>query len=474
MAFEGHSPSATEIASADVLPPGSTLLQGQYRITKFMNDGGFGITYLAQDSLDRDVVIKECFAQAFCRRQGAKVLARSRSTQGEWSDILRFFLNEARSLAKLSHPNIVRVHQVFEDNDTAYMALDYIRGEDLLQIIEDGRLKINPDHLVEITGRMVSALAYVHDQQILHCDVSPDNIILNQDGEPILIDFGAARKQSRDVEQKVSGLRVVKDGYSPHELYFAGGNRGPWSDLYSLGASLYHVIKGTTPVNSQSRLAAVVEQRPDPYEPLAGKIAGFPPGFLESIDRAMAAMPAARFQSAGEWLDVLNHPHEHEGTAVNFLRRALGKSETSEQEPEPAVIEPADIIHEPETPSALKGKDMAIEISELSEISGFIGACLVDSETGLMMASEGGGNFDLEAASAANTEVVRAKLKAINLLGLEDHIDDILISLGKQLHLIRPLEKSPSIFLYVALDKKAASLGMARVQVKKVEQSIKM
>ena len=112
------------------------------------------------------------------------------------------------------------------------------------------------------------------------------------------------------------------------------------------------------------------------------------------------------------------------------------------------------------------------DISGLTNIGGFIGACLVDSETGLMMASEGGAGFDLEAAGAANTEVVKAKLSAIDMLGLNDKIDDILITLGKQFHLIRPLEQSPTVFIYVALDKKSANLGMARVQVKKVEQTL--
>jgi hypothetical protein len=116
---------------------------------------------------------------------------------------------------------------------------------------------------------------------------------------------------------------------------------------------------------------------------------------------------------------------------------------------------------------------MAIDIKGLNDIAGFIGACLVDSETGLMMASEGGGgSFDLEGAAAANTEVVKAKLNAMKLLGLKDFIEDILITLGKQYHLIRPMEKSPSVFIYVALDRKAANLGMARVQVKNVEQAL--
>ncbi|MEL6573134.1 MAG: roadblock/LC7 domain-containing protein [Pseudomonadota bacterium] len=112
------------------------------------------------------------------------------------------------------------------------------------------------------------------------------------------------------------------------------------------------------------------------------------------------------------------------------------------------------------------------DISGLADIGGFIGACLVDSETGLMMASEGGGKFDLETAAAGNTEVVKAKLAAAEMLGLDDKIEDILITLGKQFHLIRPLEANPLIFLYVALDKKGANLGMARVQVKNVEKTL--
>ncbi|WP_254446661.1 roadblock/LC7 domain-containing protein [Ruegeria sp. HKCCD8929] len=119
-----------------------------------------------------------------------------------------------------------------------------------------------------------------------------------------------------------------------------------------------------------------------------------------------------------------------------------------------------------------KEKLMSTDISKLSEIKGIIGACLVDSDTGLMLASEGGGKLDLEAAGAANVEVVRAKLAAIETLGLNDSIEDILITLGKQYHLIRPLDKNPTIFIYAALDKKTANLGLARIQVKAVESGL--
>ena len=114
------------------------------------------------------------------------------------------------------------------------------------------------------------------------------------------------------------------------------------------------------------------------------------------------------------------------------------------------------------------------DITGLNDISGFIGACLVDTETGLMMASEGGENFDLETAGAANVEVVKAKMAAMKMLELDENIDDILITLGSQFHLIRPLADTPSVFLYAALDKKTANLGMARVQVKKVEKQLEL
>ncbi|MGB3314320.1 MAG: protein kinase, partial [Albidovulum sp.] len=292
----------------DELQPGTTLLHGQYTITRFLNNGGFGITYLAKDSLDREVVIKECFADAFCRRTNTIVSARSRAHQGELKSIIRHFIQEARSLSKLMHPNIVGVHQVFEDNDTAYMAIDFVDGKDLLEILEDPAAKLTPEQIVGITRKLLSAIGYVHEHGLLHRDISPDNILLTRQGEPILIDFGAARENAGDTGRKHSALRVVKDGYSPQEFYIAGSEQGPWSDLYALAASLYHAIKSEAPVNGQQRLAAIAEQRPDPYEPLTGAVEGYPAGFLEAVDKAMNTKPSMRIQSSTEWLALLDNP----------------------------------------------------------------------------------------------------------------------------------------------------------------------
>ena len=117
---------------------------------------------------------------------------------------------------------------------------------------------------------------------------------------------------------------------------------------------------------------------------------------------------------------------------------------------------------------------MSTDISATADIAGFMGSCLVDSDSGLMLASEGGGRIDMEAAAALNTQVVKAKLRTMEALGLEDRIEDILITMGSQLHMIRPLEKAPSVFLFVALDKKAANLGMARMQVKRIEGTLSL
>ena len=117
---------------------------------------------------------------------------------------------------------------------------------------------------------------------------------------------------------------------------------------------------------------------------------------------------------------------------------------------------------------------MTVNIPGIDAIEGFIGACLVDSDTGLMLASEGGGKIDLEAASALNAQVVRAKLAAIEALQLNDSIEDILITLGKQYHLIRPLAANPTVFIYTALDKKQANLGLARMKLKAIESHVSL
>lgn len=286
----------------DELAPGTSLLRGQYTIESFLNAGGFGVTYLARDSLDRIVVLKECYPSSMCCRTKEAVRARNRSAQREFDAVVRLFGQEARRLSTLRHPNIVGIHQVFEDNGTAYMALDFVRGRDLQEIIEDPKINLTPKHIRSLMKKLLSAVKYIHDNNVLHRDISPDNVLLQANGNPVLIDFGAAREEASRASRVLSQIHVVKDGYSPQEFYIAGAEQGPPSDLYSLAATMYHLIMGKPPPTSQERVSAIAAEKEDPYLPLINRVHGYDEHFLMAIDQCLAPMPRDRLQSADEWI----------------------------------------------------------------------------------------------------------------------------------------------------------------------------
>jgi len=316
---------------SEYLEPGTTLQNGQYTIVHFLNVGGFGITYLAKDSLDRDVVIKECYPGALCRREQSTVGVRSRAYENQFAKSINLFLREAQNLAKLRHPNIVGVHQVFQDNQTAYMALDYIEGFELLDYINDKKAKKNIPFIVSLVQKILKAIKYMHQNDILHRDISPDNILIGKDGAPILIDFGAARVEAINTNRVLSTLSVVKDGYSPQEFYLAGSHQNPSSDLYAFGASVYHYISSELPPNSQLRLAARAESKPDPYVPLSGRFDGYPRNFLAAIDKSLNLIPKERFQNATEWLDAIN---PDTNTTIDSLQTLRAVIRTDIDEPD--------------------------------------------------------------------------------------------------------------------------------------------
>ncbi len=301
-----NSAEEATFESYDDLASGTKLLHGQYTIEQFLNAGGFGVTYLAKDSLDRTVVIKECFPSSVCRRSATLVHARSRAFGRELDSIIKLFVGEARTLSRLNHPNIVGVHQVFEENGTAYMALDYVEGNDLITVIEEDELSVTPKQLQKMLVRLLSAAHTIHGVGILHRDISPDNILIDNEYRPVLIDFGAARESAVRKSRMLSAMRVVKDGYSPYEFYVADSKQGPYSDLYSLGATFYHVISGVIPPESQARLGAIASGTEDPCVPLVGRFPQYDPVFLASIDKAMSVLPQDRPQTAREWKEILD------------------------------------------------------------------------------------------------------------------------------------------------------------------------
>lgn len=292
-------------ARLNELPAGTLLLRNQYTIEKTLMEGGFGITYLARDSLDRQVVIKECFIDALCFRRGRSVKTRSVSQSQQFHSVIDNFLKEARRLAKLKHPNIVGVHQVFEENGTAYMAMDFIDGVDLLTLLETRPEKLSRRMLERALLDTLDALEYVHGLQILHRDISPDNIMLDSAGRLKLIDFGAARDNCMRKDRALSALLAVKDGYSPHEFYLDETEQKTSSDLYSVAATFYHLITGDAPPDSQKRIAAIASEKSDPYLPLIEQKLDHDYRFLETIDQCMSIAQHDRIPTAGKWMEVL-------------------------------------------------------------------------------------------------------------------------------------------------------------------------
>ena len=293
------------ISQGDELPPGATLCGGQYRIDSYLNAGGFGVTYLARDSLGRRVVIKECFPSAMCFRSNKTVCVRSQGNAVEFDAILELFEKEARALACLQHPYIVGVHQFFRDNGTAYMAMDFVEGRTLLDLIETDPDRLTPDVVKTLLTQTLQALSYIHRNDILHRDISPDNILIDDDNLPVLIDFGAAREDATRVSRVLSKLQTVKDGYSPQEFYLAGSEQTYASDLYALAATFYHVIIGQAPPNSQARMAAAARDAADPMPPQP-RIEGYDPTMIGAIWQCLSLFPKDRLRDADAWQEALD------------------------------------------------------------------------------------------------------------------------------------------------------------------------
>jgi TPR repeat protein/serine/threonine protein kinase len=240
-----------------VLPHHTLLSNGRYQIGRVLGrPGGFGITYLAFDSrLQSLVAIKEYLPRELSARDGDHLTVSPHS--GEEGELFQYgvgkFLEEARTLAKFDHPNVVRVRDFFEENGTAYLVMDYCRGLPLSQYVsqqEGGKVNINA--AISILQPLLDALRELHKKGYLHRDVKPQNIYLSESGKPILLDFGAARQAMGDKSRSLSV--VLSEGYAPLEQYQRNGMQGPWTDVYGAVATFYNLITGQTPPSAIDRI----------------------------------------------------------------------------------------------------------------------------------------------------------------------------------------------------------------------------
>ena len=278
----------------------------QYRIDKVIGQGGFGITYLAYDTdLKRNVAIKECYPRDFVERDGTTVVATSsdNSTNFDWA--LGKFLDEATTLACFNHAGIVKVLQILkEENNSAYMVLEYVEGESFDQWLKAKQSAPSEDELKKIVTPLIEALRVVHENGIAHRDIAPDNIYVRSSGEAVLLDFGTA-KQTVGHHTRTMNL-IVKDGYSAPEQYYADGRQGPWTDIYAFAATLYRAISGKRPVDAMARQDALSNDEPDPLVDLSEIAADtYSRGFVEAVMLGLTLQAKRRPQSLGEWRTLL-------------------------------------------------------------------------------------------------------------------------------------------------------------------------
>lgn len=259
------------------------------------------MTYLATEQLSgRQVVIKESFPFECTQRNTRNLLVgpagAERKELFEWA--LKRFVDEARVLIQLNHPSIVPVLNVFESMGTAYYVMPLVRGA-VLDKSAPVPGKIDESWLKPVLLKVLQALEYLHGKEILHRDIKPSNIMLREDGSPVLIDFGTAR--SSDATHTLT--RVGTSGYSPAEQFMSHGKNGPWTDLYSLGATCYRLITGREPQDAVERLAEdelpLLAENADLQKRFSCK-------FLSAIDKSLRMPRRDRWQSAREWLAELD------------------------------------------------------------------------------------------------------------------------------------------------------------------------
>ena len=234
------------------LPAGTPLANGKYMIESVLGVGGFGITYKAKHAtLNQYFAIKEFFINGYCVRNSQHLTIELQGMDANtYLNYRNKFVEEAQTLTKFDHPNIVKVTDIFDENGTSYIAMLFVKGKTLQQKVEqEGILK--HDIALNLISQIAEATGYIHKQAILHRDIKPDNIMITPENRAVLIDFGAAREFIHDQTQ--GHTSILTQGYAPIEQYTSSAPKDAYSDIYALGAVYYFCVTGVRPMDAANR-----------------------------------------------------------------------------------------------------------------------------------------------------------------------------------------------------------------------------
>ena len=290
--------------SSRALLPG-TILAGKYLLGKVQGEGGFGITYLAWDlNKEEKIAIKEYFPLELAYRdtiltQTEYISASGGEKRSYYEKGLERFGEEAQNLLKFNWlSGIVSIKDFFHENNTAYIVMEYLDGMTLSQILQNGGGAIQWKRVLDMMRPVLEALAVIHEYQIIHRDISPDNIIVSDNRQRVtLIDFGAARLQTGNETKSMS--ITLKHGYAPIEQYQSRGKQGPWTDVYAVCATMYHLMSGRRPASAAERMGSALT-------PLVSMPLQIPQQISDVISRGMEMKSSDRYQKVQELKDALD------------------------------------------------------------------------------------------------------------------------------------------------------------------------
>jgi len=324
-----HTDGAMASQPNQALPHGCQLLN--YRIDKQISSGGFSLVYLAHDENGLPVAIKEYLPSALVLREsGSLVQASSAENLNVFRYGMKCFFEEGLALARITHPNVVRVTNFFRANETVYLVMQYERGRTLQDYILYHKKEIKENFIRRIFAEMLGGLREVHAHKILHLDIKPSNIYIRLDGSPLLLDFGAARQTL--TQEKSSLTPMYTPGFAAPEQY--GHDRdalGPWTDIYGVGASLFACLAGFAPQAANQRLEQDKQES-------AKKLWGghYSEHFLELIDWCLKLDPLERPQSVfvvqKALLEKDKVPEAQKKTSLlHSLRNKFSKTKTGDR-----------------------------------------------------------------------------------------------------------------------------------------------